>query len=80
MGITYGQSFAEAVLYVYGGSRFVEDGLSVLLLKWHSIAIILLAINGICEGYMFATITSKELNKYEYFSTISETKTINHKK
>lgn len=64
IGMVFGQSFAKTVLTLYGGTKFVEDdGLSVLLLRWHALAIILLAINGICEGYMFATMTSIELNK-----------------
>lgn len=61
----FGQSFTEPVLYLYGGADFVKDGLAVLLLKSHAFAIILLAVNGICEGFMFATMTSDELNKYE---------------
>lgn len=64
IGMVFGQSYAKTVLTIYGGAKFVdEDGLSVLLLRWHAVAIILLAINGICEGYMFSTMTSKELNK-----------------
>lgn len=64
IGMVFGQSYAKTVLTIYGGAKFVDDdGLSVLLLRWHAIAIVLLAINGICEGYMFATMTSKELNK-----------------
>lgn len=63
IGMVFGQSFAKTVLTLYGGSKFVDDGLSVLLLRWHALAIVLLAINGICEGYMFAIMTSNELNK-----------------
>lgn len=64
IGLVFGQSYSRTVLTIYGGEKFVEgDGLSVLLLRWHSVAIILLAINGICEGYMFATMTSDELNR-----------------
>lgn len=64
IGLTYGQSYAKTVLILYGGSKFVEDdGLSVLLLRWHAVAIVLLAVNGICEGYMFATMTSTELDR-----------------
>lgn len=64
IGMVFGQSFAKTVLTLYGGSKFLEDdGLSVLLLRWHALAIVLLAINGICEGYMFATMTSAELDK-----------------
>lgn len=64
IGLVFGQSFAKTVLTLYGGTKFVEgDGLSVLLLRWHAVAIVLLAVNGIWEGYMFATMTSKELNR-----------------
>lgn len=64
MGLVFGQSYAKTVLILYGGPKFVDDdGLSVLLLRWHAIAIVLLAVNGICEGYMFATMTSIELDK-----------------
>lgn len=64
IGMVFGQSYSKTVLTLYGGTKFVEDdGLSVLLLRWHALAIILLAINGICEGYMFATMTSAELDK-----------------
>lgn len=64
IGMVYGQSYAKTVLTLYGGTKFVEDdGLSVLLLRWHALAIVLLAVNGICEGYMFATMSSNELDK-----------------
>lgn len=64
IGMVFGQSFAKTVLTLYGGTKFVEeDGLAVILLQWHAVAIVLLAINGICEGYMFATMTSAELDK-----------------
>lgn len=64
IGMVFGQSFAKTVLTLYGGSRFVDDdGLSVILLRWHAVAIVLLAINGICEGYMFAAMTSTELDR-----------------
>lgn len=64
IGLVFGQSYAKTVLTLYGGSKFVdEDGLAVLLLRWHAVAIVLLAINGISEGYMFATMTSGELDR-----------------
>lgn len=63
IGFTMGQSYAGTILLFYGGPDFVASGLPVNLLRWHSLAIILLALNGICEGYMFATNTSKDINK-----------------
>lgn len=65
IGMIFGQSFAKTVLTLYGGTKFVDDdGLSVILLRWHAVAIVLLAINGICEGYMFAAMTSIELDRF----------------
>lgn len=64
IGLVFGQSYSRTVLTLYGGEKFVGgDGLSVLLLRWHAFAIVLLAVNGIWEGYTFATMTSKEINR-----------------
>lgn len=66
IGMIFGQSFAKTVLTLYGGTKFVnDDGLSVILLRWHAVAIVLLAINGICEGYMFAAMTCTELDRLD---------------
>lgn len=60
----FGQSYAGTVLYLYGGEDFVAGGQPEVLLRWHSLAIVLLALNGITEGFMFATNTSKQINMY----------------
>lgn len=70
IGFTFGQSYAGTLLLLYGGKEFVFGGLPELLLRWHSFAIILLAVNGITEGYMFATNTSKQIDTYNYFMAI----------
>lgn len=62
VGFVFGQSYSGTILLLYGGRDFVAGGLPELLLRWHSLAIILLAVNGITEGYMFATNTSKEID------------------
>lgn len=62
MGFVFGQSYSETLLFLYGGAEFISGGLPELLLKWHCLAIVLLAINGITEGYMFSTNTSKEID------------------
>ncbi|XP_059614048.1 protein RFT1 homolog [Phlebotomus argentipes] len=70
MGFVFGQSYSGTILLLYGGRDFVAGGLPELLLRWHSLAIILLAVNGISEGYMFATNTSKEIDGYNYYMAI----------
>lgn len=67
IGFVFGQSYAGTVLLLYGGSDFVASGLPELLLRWHALAIVLMAVNGICEGYMFATNTSKQIDTYNYY-------------
>lgn len=63
LSFVFGQSYAGTLLLLYGGSDFVSGGLPEVLLRWHCFAIVLLAVNGITEGYMFATITSKEIDR-----------------
>lgn len=63
LAFVFGQSYAGTLLLLYGGSDFVSGGLPEVLLRWHCFAIVLLAVNGITEGYMFATITSKEIDR-----------------
>ena len=70
LGFVFGQSYAGTLLYLYGGADFVEGGLPETLLRWHCLAIVLLAMNGVTEGYMFATSTTKEIDKYNYYMAI----------
>lgn len=70
IGFVFGQSFSGTVLLLYGGHDFVAGGLPELLLRWHALAIILLAVNGVTEGYMFATNTSEQINTYNYYMAI----------
>uniref|UniRef100_A0A2M4BIQ9 Protein RFT1 homolog n=1 Tax=Anopheles marajoara TaxID=58244 RepID=A0A2M4BIQ9_9DIPT len=67
LAFVFAQSYAGPVLLLYGGADFVEGGLPELLLRWHSLAIVLLALNGITEGYMFATNTSRQIDTYNYY-------------
>ncbi|XP_013165072.1 PREDICTED: protein RFT1 homolog [Papilio xuthus] len=64
--LVFGQSYSKTLLLLYGGEAFVESGLPVQLLKSHCLAIVLLAVNGITECYCFATMTSAQLNSYNY--------------
>ncbi|XP_043657867.1 protein RFT1 homolog isoform X1 [Drosophila teissieri] len=70
IAFTFGQSYSYPVLLLYGGPDFVAGGLPQSLLQWHCLAIYLLAVNGISEGYMFATNTSRDIDKYNYLMAI----------
>lgn len=67
LAFVFGQSYAGTVLLLYGGPEFVRDGLPETLLRWHSLAIVLLAVNGITEGFMFATTTSRDIDAYNWY-------------
>lgn len=69
-GLVFGQSYAGTLLLLYGGADFVAGGLPEQLLRWHCVAIVLLAINGVTEGYIFATKTSKQIDTYNYYMAI----------
>ena len=70
LALTFGQSYSHHVLLLYGGADFVAGGLPQSLLQWHCLAICFLAVNGITEGYMFATNTSNDIDKYNYLMAI----------
>lgn len=70
LALVFGQNYAHTVLVLYGGADFVADNLPVVLLKWHCLAICFLAVNGITEGYMFATNTSQDIDKYNYLMAV----------
>jgi len=63
----FGQYYSGIALYLYGGADFVSDGLSEKLLRWHCLAILFLAVNGISEAFMFATNSSSEIDKYNVY-------------
>lgn len=65
--LIFGQSYSYTLLYLYGGSKFVENNLAVNLLKFHSGAIVLLAVNGVTEGFVFATMNSFQLDRFVLF-------------
>lgn len=70
IAFTFGQSYSHTLLLLYGGEGFVAGGLPQRLLQWHCLAIYLLSVNGISEGYMFATNSSRDINKYNYLMAI----------
>ncbi|KAF5285563.1 hypothetical protein FQR65_LT13197 [Abscondita terminalis] len=68
--VIFGQSYSHTLLYLYGGDVLTDDSLPTVLLQFHCIAILLLAVNGVTECYVFATMNHKELDKYNYVMVI----------
>ncbi|XP_014238902.1 protein RFT1 homolog [Trichogramma pretiosum] len=60
--LVFGQSYSSLLLWLYGGEKLIDD-LPVLLLRAHCLAVLLLGINGVTEGYTNATADSDTINK-----------------
>lgn len=61
--VVFGQTYSNSLLYLYGGEVLTSDSLPTTLLRCHCIAVLLLAINGVTECYVFATMTSVQLDR-----------------
>lgn len=68
--VVFGQTYSHTLLFLYGGRVLTENQLPTILLKCHCFAIVLLAINGVTEGFVFATMDSKQLDRYNYVMVI----------
>lgn len=63
--VCFGQAYSRLVLLLYGGPTLAE-GLAPLLLRAHSLAILLLALNGSTECYTFATMDSQRIDRFRF--------------
>lgn len=61
--IVFGNAYSHTLLYLYGGNTLIATKLPTVLLKCHCIAVLLLAVNGVTECYVFATMNNKQLDK-----------------
>ncbi|XP_033210012.1 protein RFT1 homolog [Belonocnema kinseyi] len=61
--LVFGQSYSSLLLWLYGGSKLIDESLPVFLLRTHCLAVFLLGINGVTECYTNATADSKTINK-----------------
>ena len=61
--LVFGQSYSSLLLWLYGGSKLINEPLPVFLLRTHCLAILFLGINGVTECYANATADSKTINK-----------------
>lgn len=68
--VTFGQSYSFTLLNLYGGKVLTDDPLPSTLLQFHCVAVLLLAINGVTECYVFATMSDRQLDRYNYIMVI----------
>lgn len=60
--LVFGQYYSSTLLWLYGGDKLTND-LPILLMRVHSISVLLLAINGITECYTNATADNDIINR-----------------
>ncbi|XP_017786154.1 PREDICTED: protein RFT1 homolog [Nicrophorus vespilloides] len=68
--IVFGYTYSHSLLYLYGGRILTEDMLPTVLLRSHCFAVLLLAVNGVTECYVFATMDNKQLDRYNYIMVL----------
>ncbi|XP_076448117.1 man(5)GlcNAc(2)-PP-dolichol translocation protein RFT1-like [Babylonia areolata] len=61
--IVFGYANSYLALLIYGGDR-LSVGSGPTLLRWYCVYVLLLAVNGITEGFVFATMSKDQVDRY----------------
>lgn len=61
--VIFGYSYSQLLLLIYGGST-LSSGSALTLLRWHCFYILLLAVNGITECFVFAAMSHQDIDRY----------------
>ncbi|XP_015903746.1 man(5)GlcNAc(2)-PP-dolichol translocation protein RFT1 [Parasteatoda tepidariorum] len=61
--LVFGISYSQLLLYLYGGTK-LSSGIGLTLMRWHCFYVLLLAVNGISEGFKFAVMSHVEIDRY----------------
>uniref|UniRef100_A0A4W4F2G4 Protein RFT1 homolog n=1 Tax=Electrophorus electricus TaxID=8005 RepID=A0A4W4F2G4_ELEEL len=59
----FGYSYSYLALDIYGG-ELLSSGTGPTLLRWYSFYVLLLAVNGITECFVFAAMSKEEVDRY----------------
>jgi oligosaccharide translocation protein RFT1 len=68
--ISFGVPFAKTILAAYGGES-LTSGMAPFLMQLNCGLILLLALNGVTEGYTTATVSKAELDKNSFFMILT---------
>ncbi|CAH1782953.1 unnamed protein product [Owenia fusiformis] len=63
--LVYGHSYSYLLLDIYGGS-LLSSGTGPMLLRYYCGYVLMLAINGISECFVFATMSKVQVDKYNH--------------
>ena len=61
--ITFGMSYSQLLLFLYGGDK-LSSQLSVSLLRAHCVYVLFCAVNGVTESYAFNAMTEEQVSWY----------------
>ncbi|KAK9406264.1 protein RFT1 like [Crotalus adamanteus] len=61
----FGFAYSQLALDIYGGSM-LSSGSGPTLLRWYSLYVLLLAVNGITECFTFASMCKEEVDRYNF--------------
>lgn len=60
--LTFGYSYSYLALDIYGGSVLSEGG-GPTLLRWYCMYVLLLAVNGVTECFVFAAMSQQQVDR-----------------
>lgn len=61
--LCFGYAYSHLALHLYGG-RLLSDGGGPILLRWYCIYVLFLALNGVTECFVFATMSQEQVDRY----------------
>lgn len=60
--LSFGYAYSYLALDIYGGS-LLSGGMGPTLLKWYCLYVLLLAVNGITECFVFVTMSQAQVDR-----------------
>ena len=60
--LSFGYAYSYLALDIYGGS-LLSGGMGPSLLKWYCVYVLLLAVNGVTECFVFATMSQAKVDR-----------------
>ena len=60
--LCFGYAYSHLALHLYGG-QLLSDGEGPTLLRWYCLYVLLLALNGVTECFVFATMSQEQVDR-----------------
>ena len=68
VALVFGMSYAFIALYAYGGAVLILGDVAPALLRTYAAYIPFLALNGVSESFLFATLSPSDIDRYDFNS------------